>query len=300
MTPPGADDDGSGVVAVLEVARRMTRYRYPKTVVFAALSGEEQGLLGGQSLAQLARDSGWSIEAVLNNDIVGNRRGMDSVANEREFRVFSEPVSAAESDRERLARRARGGEVDGPSRELARYVDSATDRYLPGFHAVMIYRLDRFGRGGDHRPFNDLGYPAVRLTEMHEDYSRQHQDVRVEAGIAYGDVLAGVDFSYLARVARVDVASLASLAWGPPPPDSVRIRGAVSPSTTVSWNPVDSPDLAGYRVYWRETTAPQWTHSRLVGAVDSVTLVNVNIDNYLFGVASVSRTGEESVVSFGR
>jgi Zn-dependent M28 family amino/carboxypeptidase len=298
---PGAADDGSGVAGVLEAARALARQgAFGKTIVFAALSGEEQGLYGGQQLAQMARDSAWIIEAVLNNDIIGHRAGMTGAKNEREFRVFSEPVPANESDSSRRARRTTGGEIDGPSRQLARYVDRVTRDQVPDADAIMIYRLDRFGRGGDHRPFNDLGFPAVRFTVMHEDYNRQHQDVRTEGGVAYGDVLEEVSFPYIALVTRANVATLGTLASAPPPPESVRIRGAVTPNTTVSWTRGDSPALRGYRIYWRETTEPQWHYSVDVGNVDRFVLEGINIDNYLFGVAAVGPDGSESVVVFAR
>ncbi|MEO8201281.1 MAG: M28 family peptidase [Gemmatimonadota bacterium] len=296
---PGAADDGSGVAAVIETARVLASAApFHKTVILAALSGEEQGLYGGQQLAQMARDSGWIVEGVLNNDIIGNARGMTGEANTHTFRVFSEPVPVDETDQQRRARRASGGEIDGPSRQLARYVDRITARYVPGADAVMIYRLDRFGRGGDHRAFNDLGFPAVRFTVMNEDYNRQHQDVRTENGISYGDVIEEISFPYIARVASANATSLASLAWAPPPPDSVRIKGAVTPSTTFTWNAPSSPSLAGYRIYWRETTEPQWRYHADVGLANSFTLTNVNIDNYFFGVASLGRDGTESVVVF--
>jgi hypothetical protein len=273
---------------------------FAKTIVFAALSGEEQGLYGGQQLARLAADSGWMIEGVLNNDIIGHRAGMTGEKNEREFRVFSEPVPANESDSSRQARRFTGGEVDGISRQLARYIERVTHRYVPGADAVMIYRLDRFGRGGDHRPFNDLGFPAVRFTAMHEDYNRQHQNVRTEGGISYGDVAEEVSFSYIARVTQANVASLAALASAPPPPAAVRVRGAVSPNTTLTWSKTPSPLLRSYRIHWRETTESQWRYSADVGDLETFTLKNVNIDNYLFGVSAVGPDDLESVVVFAR
>jgi Zn-dependent M28 family amino/carboxypeptidase len=298
---PGAADDGSGVAGVIEAARALSRQGpFPKTIVFAALSGEEQGLYGGQQLARLAADSGWIIEGVLNNDIIGHRTGMTGEKNEREFRVFSEPVPANEPDSSRRARRSTGGEVDGISRQLARYVDRATRRYVPRADAIMIYRLDRFGRGGDHRPFNDLGFPAVRFTVMHEDYNRQHQDVRIEGGIAYGDVIEEVSFSYIALVTQANVATLAALASAPPPPTAVRVRGAVTPNTTLRWKKSESPLVRGYRIHWRETTEPQWRYFADAGDVESFTLENVNIDNYLFGVSAVGVDDLESVVVFAR
>jgi len=298
---PGASDDGSGVAAVIEAARVLSAAGpFDKTIVFAVLSGEEQGLFGGQQLAQMAKDSGWLVEAELNNDIIGNRRGMTGDVNNREFRVFSEPVPANEPDSVRRARRFTGGEVDGPSRQLARYVDRITERYVRDADAIMIYRLDRFGRGGDHRPFNDLGYPAVRFTVMNEDYNRQHQNVRVENGVSYGDVIDEISFPYIAKVAAANAATLAALGWAPPPPDSVRIRGAVTPNTTLQWTRVPSPGLAGYRIYWRETTEPQWRYSHDVGDVSTFTLENVNIDNFFFGVAAIGKDGNESVAVFPR
>jgi Zn-dependent M28 family amino/carboxypeptidase len=298
---PGAADDGSGVAGVIEAARALSREGpFAKTIVFAALSGEEQGLYGGQQLARLAADSGWMIEGVLNNDIIGHRAGMTGEKNEREFRVFSEPVPANESDSSRQARRFTGGEVDGISRQLARYIERVTHRYVPGADAVMIYRLDRFGRGGDHRPFNDLGFPAVRFTAMHEDYNRQHQNVRTEGGISYGDVAEEVSFSYIARVTQANVASLAALASAPPPPAAVRVRGAVSPNTTLTWSKTPSPLLRSYRIHWRETTESQWRYSADVGDLETFTLKNVNIDNYLFGVSAVGPDDLESVVVFAR
>ncbi|MGE0353688.1 MAG: M28 family metallopeptidase [Gemmatimonadales bacterium] len=293
---PGANDDGSGVAAVLEAARVLTGHRWGKTLVFGVLVGEEQGLLGAGALAAMARDSGWTIEGVLNNDIVGGRAGMNGAANDSAFRIFSEPVPQTGTDQDRVSRRFDGGEVDGPSRQLARYAARVARRHVPGLDPVLIYRLDRFGRGGDHRAFNDLGFTAVRFTEMNEDYRRQHQNIRLEDGIQYGDLLEGISYPYLAGITRANVAVLAELAQAPPPPDSVRIRGAVSPSTTLRWHRVPSPRLAGYRVYWRETTASQWQWSRWVGDVSEATLENVVIDNYLFGVAAVSGEGDESVV----
>ncbi|MDX1407734.1 MAG: peptidase M28, partial [Saprospiraceae bacterium] len=210
----------------------------------------------------------------------------------------SEPTPANSDERQRIWHRFYGGEVDGPSRQLARYVADLTNRYMTNLRAIMIYRLDRFGRGGHHRPFNDAGFPGVRIMETHEHYDRQHQDLRVEDGIAYGDVIEGVNFDYAARLTAVNAITLASIAMAPPAPGNVMIGGAVRPSTRLMWDPVDDPDLAGYKVYWRDTTAPQWQHSRWVGKATDYTLENIIIDNYLFGVSSVSKDGTESVVQF--
>ncbi|HSJ30566.1 MAG TPA: M28 family peptidase [Longimicrobiales bacterium] len=297
---PGANDNASGMAGVIEAARVMSQHRFGKSVVFVGLSGEEQGLWGGQHMASVAQEAGWQIEAVLNNDMIGNIEGLDGVIENTVFRVFSEPTPVTETERERRARRTAGGEVDGVSRQLARYVERITREYFTNLDAMMIYRLDRFGRGGHHRPFNDLGFPGVRIMEAHENYTRQHQDIRTEDGIAYGDVVEGVNFDYARKLTGVNAAVLSALAWAPPPPDTARIRGAVRPSTTVSWSAVNDPNLAGYKIYWRLTTAPQWTDWVFVGDVTEHLMENIIIDNYVFGVAAVARNGNESVVVFGR
>ena len=296
---PGANDNASGMAGVLEAARLLSqRGPYSASVVFAGLSGEEQGLYGGAHMAQMAVDEGWDITAVLNNDMIGNIRGIDGVVDNTTFRVFSQAVPLDEYRPERWDYRRFGGEVDGPSRQVARYVARITDTYFTNLDAMMVYRLDRFGRGGHHTPFNNLGFPAVRIMETHENYVWQHQDIRTEDGIEYGDVIEHVDFDHAARLTAVNAAVMAALAAAPPAPANVRIGGAVRPSTTLSWDPVDHPGLAGYKVYWRATTAPQWEHVRWVGDVDRFTLENVVIDNFLFGVAAVGRDGNESVVAF--
>ena len=295
---PGANDNASGMAGVLEAARLLTPYRFPTSVVFLGLSGEEQGLHGGRHVAQRARDEGWDIVGVLNNDMIGNIEGVDGVIANNSFRVFSEPTPITDDLDTRRRHRVYGGEVDGPSRQIARYVDRVTRTYFTNLEPIMIYRLDRFGRGGHHRPFNDVGFPGVRIMETHENYTRQHQNLRVENGIAYGDVVEGVDFDYASRLTAVNAATMASIAWGPPAPGNVRIGGAVQPSTTLAWEPVDSPTLAGYRIHWRDTTAPQWQHSRFVGNVTEYTLEGMVIDNYLFGVSAVSADGNESPVVF--
>jgi hypothetical protein len=297
---PGANDNASGMAGVLEAARLVVAHRpFAASVVFAGLSGEEQGLYGGRHMAEVARDEGWDIVGVLNNDMIGNVRGIDGVVDNTVFRVFSEPTPLPDYQPERWNYRIYGGEVDGPSRQLARYVDRITDTYFTNLDAKLIYRLDRFGRGGHHRPFNDLGFTGVRIMEAHENYVWQHQDVRTENGIEYGDVVEHVDFDIAARLTAVNAAVLAALAWAPPAPRDVLIGGAVQPSTTLAWEAaLDHPRLAGYKIYWRDTTAPQWEHSRFVGKVDRFTLENMVIDNYLFGVAAVGVDGNESPVAF--
>ncbi len=297
---PGANDNASGMAGAIEAARVLSRHAgsFPATIILAGLSGEEQGLYGGRHMASVALDEGWDIEAVLNNDMIGNIEGVDGVIRNDVFRVFSEPTPVTETEEARRRRRVTGGEVDGVSRQLARYVARMTDLYIPNLEAKMIYRLDRFGRGGHHRPFNDAGFPGVRIMETHENYRRQHQDLRVEDGIEYGDVIEGVNFDYAAKLTGVNVITLAGLAWAPAPPGGVGIAGAVRASAVLSWDAVAPDSLAGYRVYWRDTTAPQWEHSRFVGDVTEYTFENLVIDNYLFGVASVGRDGNESVVVF--
>ena len=236
---------------------------------------------------------------MLNNDIVGNTRGQDGISEDTTVRLFSEGTPPTETEAERNRRRFTGGEVDGRSRQLARYVDRLAKQYVAGLDVWLIYRLDRFGRGGDHRAFADEGFPAVRFSETQEHYERQHQNVRVENGVAYGDVLEGIDFPYLAKVTAVNAASLASLAWAPSSPRTVRITGGVRPAAQMSWQaPEDSANVAGYRVYWRRTDAPTWDHSEWVGAATRHTFTGRVIDNFFFGVASVSREGHESPVVF--
>lgn len=296
---PGANDNATGVAGTLEAARVLSQYEFPSTIVFAALSGEEQGLFGGQIMAKAAKEDGWNIMAILNNDMIGNIEGIDGVIDNTTFRVFSQANPVGETDRDRIWKRFYGGEVDGPSRQVARYVDKLTDEYFTNLDAMMIYRLDRFGRGGHHRPFNDEGFPGVRIMETHENYNRQHQDLREEDGIKYGDVIEKVNFPFAARLTGVNSVTMASMAWAPPGPENVQIGGAVRPSTRLRWDAVEDNNLAGYKVYWRETTEAQWQYSRFVPAgTTDYTLENIVIDNYLFGVASVNKQGDESVVVY--
>ncbi len=296
---PGANDNASGMAGVLEAARILTKYKFSSSVIYAGLSGEEQGLWGGQYMAKKAKEQGWDIIGVLNNDMIGNIEGINGEVDNRTFRVFSEPTPPTEGEREHTWRRVYGGEVDGPSRQLARYIDRLTEQYCTNLDATMIYRLDRFGRGGHHRPFNDEGFPGVRIMETHENYRRQHQDLRVEDGIAYGDVIEGVNFPYAAKLTGVNAITMAALAWAPPSPANVQIGGIVQPSTRLKWDAVNDPNLAGYKIYWRETTSPQWQFSRFVDkSITDFTLQNVIIDNFLFGVAAVGKDGNESLVVY--
>ena len=293
---PGANDDGSGVAAVIEAARVLSRHKFPATIVYAVLSGEEQGLYGGKVLADYAKAQGWRVEAMLNNDIIGNTHGMDGKVEANTVRVFSEGTRPGETEKEAAQRRRSGGELDAPSRNLSRYLAGIADDYLPGFKVRMIYRADRFGRGGDQEPMQIAGYPAVRLTEADENYTRQHQDVRVENGVHYGDVASGVDLPYLAEVTRLNATALAALATAPPPPTGVKITGAVTADTTLAWDP--APGALAYKVWWRETTAPFWQHSQPVQSGAAATLKGVNIDDFFFGVSSVGARGLESPVEF--
>jgi hypothetical protein len=298
---PGANDNASGLAGTLEAARVLSKHQFAGTIVYAALSGEEQGLFGGKILVEHALKEGWRIKAVLNNDMIGNISGIDGVTDNSTARVFSEGTRDVETEEEARIRRFSGGEVDSPSRNIARYVDRMADEFIPNLDVMMIYRLDRFGRGGHHRPFNARGIPGVRIMETHEQYQRQHQDLRTEDGIQYGDVIEGVNFDYAAKLTALNVVSLAGMASAPPFPANAIIEGAVQPSTKLSWTVptgTAAENLAGYKVYWRLTTDAQWTFSRFVGLVDTYTLENVVIDNYLFGVASVSVDGYESPVVF--
>jgi Zn-dependent M28 family amino/carboxypeptidase len=295
---PGANDNASGVAGALEAARVLSKYQFNGTIVYAALSGEEQGLYGGNILADYAKAQGWQVQAVLNNDMIGNIAGINGVVNNSSVRVFSEGVRFAETADEAKERYFSGGENDSASRNLARKIKSLADQYMTNLDVMLVYRLDRFGRGGHHLPFNQAGLPAVRIMETNEHYDRQHQDIRVENGIAYGDVIEGVDFDFTAKLTALNAISLAAQAWAPAPPTKVSIEGQVSPSTTLSWQKSTDDTVVGYRVYWRSTTAPEWTHSRYVGKVDRFTLDNLVIDNYLFGVASVAANGNVSPVVF--
>lgn len=295
---PGANDNASGMAGVMEAARVLSKYDFESSIIYLGLSGEEQGLFGGQGFAKMAQENGWEIIGVFNNDMIGNIKGVDGVIDNRTFRIFSEPVPPTETERERNMRRFYGGEVDGISRQLARYVHKTTKVYMPEMNPMMVYRLDRFGRGGHHRPFNDLGYPGIRIMEAHENYDQQHQDIRTENGIEYGDVIEHVNFDYAAKLTAVNAINMAGLAWAPPAPAKVEIGGIVEPSTKLRWEKVSGENVAGYKIYWRDTTSPTWDYSRYVGDVDNFTLEGIVIDNFYFGVATVGKNGHESVVVF--
>ena len=293
---PGANDNASGMAGAIEASRVLSKYKFENSIIYVGLSGEEQGLYGGKGLAAYAKEKGWEIIGIMNNDMIGNISGVDGVINNREFRIFSEPVPPTETEKQRNARRFYGGEVDGISRQLARYVYKTTKTYMPEMNPMLIYRLDRFGRGGHHRPFNDAGFAGIRIMEAHENYTQQHQDIRTENGITYGDVLEHVNFDYASKLTAVNAINLASIAWAPHAPKEVKIGGIVEPSARLLWSKVDG--AVSYKIYWRDTTAPNWEHSRNVGDITQFTLEGIVIDNFLFGVSAIGKDGFESPVVF--
>jgi hypothetical protein len=313
---PGANDDGSGTAAVIEAARVLSKHKFPYTIVYAALMGEEQGLLGGKVLADYARAQGWEVIAQLNNDIIGNSCGSDGLCDDAHVRVFSEgPRWQGHED---LAARLRslGGENDAPSRNISRWMDGLADDLALGLDVRQIWRNDRFGRGGDHTEMLNLGYPAVRITVAIENYNWQHQDLRTENGLRYGDTIDRMDFPYLTKVVKLNVAALAALARSPQPPEPT-VEGGVSTDTTLTWNPVKGAE--SYIVRWRATDAANWEHSLRLSYADlamcpgraapanargdstvatcSKVLRSVRVDDFVFGVSSVSKDGYESPVA---
>ena len=381
---PGANDNASGMAGVIEAARVLSKRKYAGSIIYAGLSGEEQGLFGGEIVAAHALKEGWEIKGVLNNDMISNISGIDGVTDNSTARVFSEGTRANETEAEARTRRFTGGEVDSPSRNLARYIKAQADQYMTNLNVMLVYRLDRFGRGGHHRPFNKVGIPGIRIMETHEHYDRQHQDLRLEAGVAiqvsdygrkqgftkaniisslgdtistnaddirayelkgfdadyvvkheglpdggddlleemnvkisgknyplhevanisrfyvdYGDTMEGVDAHYAAKLTALNMVTMAGMAGAPPFPANVEDTGAVQPSAKLSWEtPKNARNLAGYRVHWRLTTEPEWTHSRFIGKVNEWEFKNLVIDNYFFGVSAVAKDGSETPVVF--
>lgn len=293
---PGANDNATGMAGALEAARVLSKYTFENSIIYVGLSGEEQGLFGGKGLAAYAKEKGWEIIGIMNNDMIGNIEGVDGVIDNRTFRIFSEPVPPTETEKERNARRFYGGEVDGISRQLARFIYQTTKTYMPEMNPMMVYRLDRFGRGGHHRPFNDAGFAGIRIMEAHENYTQQHQDIRTENGIAYGDTFEHVNFPYNAKLTAVNAINLASIAWAPPTPQNVGIGGIVEANARLQWDAVDG--AVAYKVYWRDTTSPTWDNARLITDGTSATLKGIVIDNFFFGVAAVGKDGHESPVAF--
>lgn len=292
---PGANDDGSGVALVLEAARILSHQHFRATIVYAAVAGEEQGLYGSTLLAKTAKARGWQVDAMLNNDIVGNTMGQNGMRVADRVRVFSEGIRASEDLKQQMRRRAIGGEDDGPSRALAKAIDHVAQTLPGGLDVFVNRRPDRFGRGGDHFPFLALGYPAVRFTVGAENWTQQHQDLRTEKGVAYGDTVDKMDFPYLAKVTAINVATLRRLAAAPAAPQDVTISGALSFDTTVKWQPV--PGAAAYRVHWRRDDRQDWTDSRDVTGTQTI-LRNVPVDDNFVGVSAIGADGSESLISF--
>jgi Zn-dependent M28 family amino/carboxypeptidase len=296
---PGANDDASGTAAVLELARVMAKHEFDATIIFMAVAGEEQGLYGSTHFAEQAKKQEMDIEAMFTNDIVGNSLGDNGVRDRNTVRVFAEGVPSNETPEEANIRRGVGGENDSASRQLARLIKETAERYVPGMRVTMIYRRDRYLRGGDHRPFLERGFAAVRFTEPNEDYRHQHQNVRIENGVQYGDLPQFVDFNYIANVARVNAASLAMLALAPARPKNAGVVTArLTNDTDLKWDANKELDLAGYEVVWRDTTSPVWTNTRWVGKATSYTVEGMSKDNFFFGVRAVDKDGNRSPVSF--
>ena len=298
---PGANDDGSGTATVIELARVMSKRKFDATIIFVTVAGEEQGLLGSTHFAQQASEKKMNIEGMFTNDIVGGVTSQKNSPNRNKIRVFSEGVPSDETPQQANTRRSVGGENDSPSRELARFIKEQSDRYLKNFKVWMIYRRDRYLRGGDHIPFLERGYTAVRITEADEDYTHQHQNVRTENGVFYGDTPEYVDFEYTANVARVNLIALASLAYAPAKPKNVGIVTArLTNDTELKWDASTDTDLAGYEIVWRDTTAPEWTDSAFVGNVTDFLVKGRSKDNYFFGVRAVDKDGNKSPVVYPR
>jgi hypothetical protein len=296
---PGADDDASGVAAVLELARVMSKHSFDATIKFVAFDGEEQGLFGSTFFANQAAAANMKVAGMFPNDIVGSSLGMNGVRDRHNLRVFAQGPWVDETPAEAATRRTMGGENDSPPRQLARFVREAAQAAVPKMNVWIIYRRDRFLRGTDDGPFLDHRYPGLRMTEPNEDYRHEHQNVRVENGVQFGDLPQFVDFGYVANVARVNLSALAALANGPAAPQGVRVEAAtLTVDTTLMWQPNTEPDLAGYEIVYRDTNMPYWQHTIPVGNVTSFTVKGITKDNFLFGVRAVDRDGNRSVVTF--
>ncbi|CUS97335.1 M28 family peptidase [Candidatus Kryptobacter tengchongensis] len=294
---PGANDDGSGTAAVLELARVLSKYEFDFTIMFVLFAGEEQGLLGSRHLAKKLKDSGIVILGVLNNDIIGNVEGGNGIIDNTQVRIFSEGLPLIRDENTLRLIAQTGLENDSPSRQLARYIKDVAERYLDNFKVKLIFRRDRFLRGGDHISFNEQGFPAIRISEMNENYTRQHQNVRIEKGIKYGDIPEFVDYEYCANVARVNAIAIYHLANAPLPPQNPIIKvSELEYDTTLKWELSDEEDLAGYNICIRETTSPVWEKKIFVGKVNEFTLKNVSKDNFIFGIQSVDLDGNESLI----
>ncbi len=292
---PGANDDGSGTAAVIECARIMSQHSFPATIIFVAVSGEEQGLFGSTFMADKAKKENWNIQGVFNNDIIGsNNSNETNIINNTKVRVFSEGIPATANEKEIARIRALGLENDSKSRELARYIKEIGDRYVDNLDVVMVYRTDRFLRGGDHLPYLKNGFTAVRITEMNENFNHQHQDVRIENGIQYGDLPQFVDYEYLRKNAAFNLANLANLAKAPSVPEEVKIEVKnLSNSTSLSWQAPKTGKKKGYYILMRETTSPFW--QKKIFTTEKKMTLPYSKDNYFFAVQSVNESGNESL-----
>ena len=298
---PGANDDASGTAAVIELARVMSKHKFDATIVFMTVPGEEQGLLGSTHFAEQAKQKAMNIEGMFTNDIIGGVTSQKNSPSRKRVRVFSEGVPSNETEQQAGTRRSVGGENDSASRQLARYIKEQSDRYLTNFSVWMIYRRDRYLRGGDHIPFLERGFTAVRITEADEDFTHQHQNVRTENGVFYGDTPEYVDFEYTANVARVNLIALASLAAAPAKPKNVGVvTSRLTNDTELKWDARTDTDLAGYEIVWRETTFAEWTNSLSVGNVTDFVMKGRSKDNYFFGVRAVDKSGNKSPVAYPR
>jgi hypothetical protein len=296
---PGANDDASGTAAVIEMARVMSKRRFDATIIFMTVAGEEQGLLGAAYFAETAKQKQMNIEAMFTNDIIGGVTSFKDAANRQTVRVFSEGVPSNETEAEAGVRRGTGGENDSVSRQIARFVKETADLYSPKFGVTMIYRRDRYLRGGDHIPFVERGFAAVRFTETNEDYDHQHQNVRMENGKFYGDTVEYVDFEYVAKVTRINAASLARLALAPSRPKNVgMVTARLGNDTEIKWDAGAETDLAGYEIVWRDTTSAIWTNVQPIGNATNFVMKGMSKDNYFFGVRAVDKMGNKSPVSF--
>jgi hypothetical protein len=296
---PGADDDGSGVAAVLELARVMAPHKFDATIKFVSFAGEEQGLFGSTFFANQAKQQGRNIAGMFSNDIIGSTLGQNGERDRRDVRLFAEGPPSNETAQEAALRRTMGSENDSPARQLARFVKEQAERAVPKMNVWIIYRRDRFLRASDHVPFLDNRYPADRFTEPNEDFRHEHQNVRVENGVQFGDLAQFLDYDYIAHVAQINGAALAALANGPAAPSGVKVEAStLSVDTQLEWQPNPEPDLAGYEIVYRDTTEPTWTHTIKVGNVTSFTVKGITKDNFLFGVRAIDRDGNQSVVRF--
>jgi hypothetical protein len=297
---PGADDDASGVALIMELARVMSKRAPEATIVFTAVTGEEQGLFGSGYQATQYKTAGADIQAMFSDDIVGASTAEDGSRDPHTVRVFTEGVPTSETVDQANVRKSVGGEVDGPSRQLGRFVQSVAENDETGMRIRHVFRRDRYLRGSDHISYLNQGYPAARFTEPNEIFEHEHQDIRVgDGGLQYGDLIEFMDFPFLARVVRVNAATLWSLAQAPGTPKNARILTATLTNTTeLAWDALTDPDLAGYEVVWRETIDPDWTHVIPVGNVTTATFPNFTKDNYFFGIRAVDKTGHRSPVAF--